>query len=195
MTKRLVHLSSCGHGVYTDERGRLLVNADPNATGKACIISDTGNYVMMDENGRLIVSDTERREDMNFLSFLSGIFAPAAKLIDDIHVSEEEKMQLRNELEKIQSEVVNNAIELQKNEAQMRAQVMVAETQSDSWLTRSWRPMVMLGLFGIVLADYFGLSHKGVPEELFEIFKYGVIGIGGGRSAEKISQIIKGAGK
>ena len=32
---------------------------------------------------------------MNFLSFLSGIFAPAAKLIDDVHVSDEERMQLK----------------------------------------------------------------------------------------------------
>lgn len=194
MTKRLVYLSSCGHGVYTDERGRLLVNADPNATGEACIMSDTGNYVMVDENGRLIVSDTERREDMNFLSFLSGIFAPAAKLIDDVHVSDEERMQLKNELERIQSEVINNAMDLQKQEAEMRAAVMVAETKSDSWLTRSWRPMVMIGLFGLILLDYFGVSHKAVPEELFEIFKYGVIGIGGGRSAEKIATIIKNRG-
>jgi hypothetical protein len=52
----------------------------------------------------------------------------------------------------------------------------------------------MLGLFVLILLDYFGISHKSIPEELFEIFKYGVIGIGGGRSAEKIATIIKNKG-
>jgi hypothetical protein len=103
-------------------------------------------------------------------------------------------MALTNELEKIQSEVVNNAIDLQKSEAEMRASIMIADSKSDSWLTRSWRPMVMLGLFALIMLDYFGVSHKSVPEELFEIFKYGVIGIGGGRSAEKIASLIKNKG-
>ena len=128
---------------------------------------------------------------MILLSFIAGIFKPAAELVDELHVSEEEKMTLRNEFEKIQSEVLNKAIDLQKSEAEARSKVMVAETQSDGWLTRSWRPIVMLGLFALIIADYFGLSPKSVPAELFDIFKYGVIGIGGGRSAEKLATIIR----
>ncbi len=126
----------------------------------------------------------------NILSFITSIFAPASKLIDDVHLSKEEKLQLKNELERIQGEVVSNAIELQKSEDNNRAKVMVAEANSEGWLTRSWRPICMLTILALVLADYFGMSHKAVPDELFEVFKVGLVGIGGGRSVEKVTKYI-----
>jgi|SaaInlV_100m_DNA_4_1039707.scaffolds.fasta_scaffold01596_4 hypothetical protein len=130
---------------------------------------------------------------MNIFAFISGIFSPAAKLVDDLHTSEEEKLALRNELANIEAGVTSKAIELEKAQAEAKASVMVAEATSDGFITRSWRPIIMLGLFGLVILDHFRIGTVGqMNPELFEIFKYGVIGIGGGRSAEKIAKIVKG---
>ena len=129
---------------------------------------------------------------MNILSFIAGIFQPASKLIDEMHTSEEEKLALRNELANIEAGVTTKALELEKITAESKATVMVAEAQSDGFITRSWRPMIMLGLFILVILDHFHIGTAGgLDPELFDIFKWGVIGIGGGRSAEKITQIIK----
>ncbi len=130
---------------------------------------------------------------MNIFAFISGIFAPAAKMVDDLNTSEEEKLTLRNELANIEAGVTSKAIELEKAQAEAKASVMVAEATSDGFITRSWRPIIMLGLFGLVILDHFQIGTMGAMNpELFDIFKYGVIGIGGGRSAEKIAKIVKG---
>jgi hypothetical protein len=130
---------------------------------------------------------------MNIFAFISGIFAPAAKMVDDLNTSEEEKLTLRNELASIEAGVTSKAIELEKAQSEAKASVMVAEAGSEGFITRSWRPIIMLGLFVLVILDHFKIgSMSSMNPELFEIFKYGVIGIGGGRSAEKIATIIKG---
>ena len=128
---------------------------------------------------------------MGILSFISNIFAPASKMVDDLHTSEEEKLTLRNELAKIQADVTTQALDLEKAQAEAKASVMVAEATSDGFITRSWRPIIMLGLFVLVILDHFQVgSMRSMSPELFDIFKYGVIGIGGGRSAEKVTKII-----
>ena len=128
---------------------------------------------------------------MGILSFISNIFAPASKMVDDLHTSEEEKLTLRNELAKIQADVTTQALDLEKAQASAKASVMVAEATSDGFITRSWRPMIMLGLFALVILDHFQIGTASTMNpELFDIFKYGVIGIGGGRSAEKVTKII-----
>jgi hypothetical protein len=92
--------------------------------------------------------------------FISNIFTPATKLIDDLHTSDEEKAKLRNELVKIQSQMHSKSIELMK-----------AEVQSDHWIVAAWRPMVALLLFSLILADGYGLA-KAPPQvyDLAEIF-------------------------
>jgi hypothetical protein len=133
---------------------------------------------------------------LGFLSFISNIFAPASKMVDDLHTSEEEKLTLRNELANIQAGVTTKALELEKAQAEAKASVMVAEATSDGFITRSWRPMIMLGLFVLVILDHFQVGTVGsMNPELFDIFKYGVIGIGGGRSAEKVTSIIMNSKK
>ena len=40
---------------------------------------------------------------MGLFDFIGGIFAPASKLVDDLHTSDEEKLTLKNELANIQA--------------------------------------------------------------------------------------------
>lgn len=72
--------------------------------------------------------------------------------------------------------------------------VIVAEANSQSWLTRSWRPLLMLTFGGLLVAHWFGFTADNVTEavqmELLDIIKIGIGGYIVGRSAEQVAKEI-----
>ncbi len=141
---------------------------------------------------------------MSILNFIGQIFEPAAKLIDELHTSGEEKLTLKAKLLEIQTGVITQSIELEKTAIEAKASIIITEAKSDSWLTKSWRPIVMLSLAASVLAYWFGLtptdSSTGlstIPLEIvnrmFSLVQLGVGGYIASRGAEKIVPKIIGA--
>ncbi len=84
---------------------------------------------------------------MEILSFISSIFKPAVDLVDELHTSDEEKGNIRNQLAAIQAGVQDKIIDLEakrleyeKQLVDARSEVLTAEIQGKSWLQRNWRP-------------------------------------------------------
>lgn len=127
---------------------------------------------------------------MSVFKFISGIFKPAADLIDELHTSEEEKLNIKAALFAAQTQATIKTLEYEKDILEQRTRIITAETQADSWLTRSWRPMVMLFFTFIVGCVFFGFTPPGVPEafvvEIMSLIKLGLGGYVIGRSAEKV---------
>lgn len=92
--------------------------------------------------------------------FISGIFKPAANLIDNLHTSDQEKLTLRNELAKIQGEALNKMTELEGKRIDAMSKVQTAEAGSKFWLTATWRPMCSMALVFIVVLASFGWIEK-----------------------------------
>ena len=111
---------------------------------------------------------------MSIFNFIAGIFKPAADLIDELHVSDEERMKLQNELAKIQSQMQAKSVEL-----------MSAEAKSDHWIVAAWRPICALTLFGLILMD--GFQFVQAPAQVYELAQLFLGVYGGGRSLEKIA--------
>lgn len=69
------------------------------------------------------------------------------------------------------------------------AQIIAAEASSESWLTRSWRPLVVLCFTAILLGNLTGLFRSPVSEDIlnrmFDLVEYSVLGYMGMRSADK----------
>lgn len=110
---------------------------------------------------------------MGMLSFIGDIFKPAAKLIDDIHVSDEERLTLRNELASIQAQMQSKSVEL-----------MTAEAKSDHFLVAAWRPLCVLALISLIVADAYGLAKA--PPQIYDLANVFLSTYAGGRSLEKI---------
>jgi 1,4-dihydroxy-2-naphthoate octaprenyltransferase len=72
--------------------------------------------------------------------------------------------------------------------------VIVAEAQSGSWLTRSWRPITMLTFLWLIVSYWYGWHAANLSDalvgELFTIIKIGLGGYVIGRSGEKIAPVI-----
>src|SRR5210317_1376448 len=113
---------------------------------------------------------------MKFLDLVVGIFKPAADLIDALHTSEEEKLQKKNELLQIQAAAMDAALSYEKDLMNAKADIVHAEASSEHWLTATWRPIVMLGLFSLVMMDSFGWLPNRLSEEAWLLLQLGIGG-------------------
>ena len=134
---------------------------------------------------------------MNIFALIGQIFKPAAELIDNLHTSDEERLTAKASMLETQALVMGRALDYENEQLKVRASIINAETKSESWITRSWRPILMLSLAASVLAYWFGLTPTDpstglstIPVEIVNrMYSLVEIGVGGyiaGRSAEKI---------
>jgi hypothetical protein len=128
---------------------------------------------------------------MNFLSLIGNIFTPAAKLIDDLHTSEEEKLLVKQKMFEIQVDAFNKAEEYESALLEAKTTIITAEAQSDSVIAKNWRPITMLAFVIAVMGHWFGLTPDTLAQaDVDNMFLLVQIGLGGyvaGRSLEKTS--------
>lgn len=93
-------------------------------------------------------------------------------------------------------------IKLNENATQLNiaaADIIKAEAQSESWLARNWRPMVMVVFASLIVARWFGWAAPNLSEaeylKLWSIVEFGLGGYVVGRSVEKIAPSIADAFK
>lgn len=122
---------------------------------------------------------------------IESLLGEAGAIIDNLHMSGEEKAKAKIELAQIQNSFSLKLMEADYKFAQEQAKVLQAEIASQSWLARNWRPMLMC-LFGyivahnFVIAPTFGVDFLPIPDDLWDLLKIGIGGYIVGRSAEKI---------
>jgi hypothetical protein len=112
------------------------------------------------------------------LDFISNIFKPAVSLVDELHVSDEERLKLRNELASIQASMQAKSVEL-----------MAAEAKSDHWIVASWRPICAICLFSLIMADGYGIAKA--PTQVYDLAQIFLSVYGTSRGVEKVARIIR----
>lgn len=125
---------------------------------------------------------------MTILSFISSIFEPAARIVDDLHTSKEEKLILQKEIKKVENELLGKVMEYESQLLENKSRIIVAEATGQSWLQRSWRPITMLTFLFLVVMDSFGMLSNALAPEAWRLLQIGLGGYVVGRSAEKITQ-------
>jgi len=132
---------------------------------------------------------------MSIFSFIGSIFKPAADLIDNLHTSTEEKLELSNELAKMQFEMQSKVLEYETKLMESQATVIAAEAKSGHFITSAWRPITMLCFTAIIVGRWFGWTDTAISadleSQLFEIVKIGLGGYIVGRSGEKMVKAFK----
>lgn len=129
---------------------------------------------------------------ISILGFISNIFKPAAKLIDDIHTSDEERMQLKKELLDVENKLTMKVLEYESQLLRAQSSIITAEATGKSWLQRSWRPITMLTFLALVVLDTLEVGNLKLPDEAWGLLKIGLGGYVIGRSVEKIAPTVKG---
>ena len=128
---------------------------------------------------------------MNWFGLVSSIFKPAAKLIDDLHTSDHEKLQVKQAMFELQVEAFNKAEEYESQLLDAKKTIITAEAQSQSWIARNWRPITMLTFLVLVVGDSLGLLATPLASEAWTLLQLGLGGYVVGRSTEKVAGILK----
>jgi len=123
---------------------------------------------------------------MGIFSFIADVFKPAADLIDNLHTSEEEKMDLHRQLRQVENEFQSKVLDYETKLMESQASIIQAEATSQSWLTQNWRPITMLTFLVLVVCNSFGLLVNNLADEAWTLLQIGLGGYVVGRSAEKI---------
>ncbi len=139
---------------------------------------------------------------MGLKDLVAGLISPVTKLVDDLHTSTEEKLELKAKLAVVEADLAKAAMEYEAKVVSEQASTIRAEATSDSWLTKNWRPITMMFFLVVIgFAVFFGgvvpWSGVEIPElyvtEALSIVKIGLSGYVVGRSAEKIVPAVVGA--
>lgn len=123
---------------------------------------------------------------MSVLGFISTLIKPVTKLIDSLHVSDEERGKIVNELTKIENEMSGKLLDYESKLLESRTTIIKAEAQGASFLQRNWRPITMLTFLVLVICDCFGLLTFRLAAEAWTLLTIGIGGYTIGRSVEKI---------
>ena len=123
-------------------------------------------------------------------SFLTSLISPVTNLIDELHTSDEERLKIKAEMFKLQTEITGKVIEYETKLLDAQSKIILSEAGGESWLQRNWRPMMMIW-FAILLGMFwFGITPPNINQPIIDhLFNLLELGIGGyiiGRSAEKI---------
>jgi len=124
---------------------------------------------------------------MNLLGFLGQIFEPVTKLVDDLHTSEEERLEIKQRMFEIQAKAFSEAQEYETQLLAAKSKIITAEAQGQSWIQRNWRPITMLTFLVLVALDTFGVLANRLSGEAWLLLQIGLGGYVVGRSAEKIA--------
>ena len=130
------------------------------------------------------------------LNVVTGLMSgPISKVLDAYIKDTELRRKLQADLEVNLTNHLGKSLELEQA-------VVLEEVRSEHWLTRSWRPILMLSLLGFLvfvgivlpLADMivgysltFNPRWQALPPQFWDFLSIGVGGYIGGRSLEKIA--------
>ncbi|MDI3326763.1 3TM-type holin [Pontibacterium granulatum] len=118
---------------------------------------------------------------------LTGLLNPITELVDELHTSEEERLQIKSGLFQVQATLAARMMDYEARLVEAKAQVITAEANGQSWMQRNWRPITMLTFLFLVVADTFGWTAFRLAPEAWTLLQIGLGGYVIGRSAEKIA--------
>jgi len=124
------------------------------------------------------------------LNPIKAIADVANSIISKFVADPSEKLKLQQEIQEQATALTSKAMDLQASLTDAQAKIITAEIQSQSWLARNWRPILMLTFTFIVAWNYiivpiFGMTAAIIPPDMWTLMKIGVGGYIVGRSVEK----------
>ena len=124
------------------------------------------------------------------LGFIGKILEPVTGLVDKLHTSDDERLEAKAVLLQLQTALMTQTLDYEKQLANAQRDIIVSEAQANSWLTRTWRPITMLTMVALIVVAQF--TEMEIPPDLWFVIKLGLGGYVGGRSVEKsVSSVVK----
>jgi hypothetical protein len=130
---------------------------------------------------------------LSITDLIAGIFKPAAELIDELHTSDDERLQAKTHLLDVQAAAMQRVFDYESQALQAKASIVQAEAQSEHWITATWRPITMLTFLTLAVGDSMGWLPNPLRDEAWMLLQIGLGGYLVARSGEKIVNTVKKA--
>jgi hypothetical protein len=132
---------------------------------------------------------------------LSALFALGSRIIDAITKHVQNKDERERLVLEIQKQIQETASQLEYELLKQRGNIIVSEATGHSWLQRNWRPITMLVFVFIITNNYvlvpyakavfnIDLPILNLPDQVWNLLSYGLMGYIGARSVEKITGMV-----
>lgn len=122
--------------------------------------------------------------------FVSNIIQPVVDLVDNLHTSDEEKLELKNKLVELENAMHTKILEYETKLLDAQSNIIQTEAKSDSWLTKTWRPLMMVFFAALLGMYWFDVTPTNLTQDtidnLFGLLKIGIGGYIISRSAQDI---------
>src|ERR1044072_8382891 len=122
---------------------------------------------------------------MPILTLLTQILGPITTIVQNLHASDADKLEIQNKLVAIQNQLAEQMLDYEKQLLLSRAEVVKAEAQGASWAQRNWRPCTMFTFLFLVVCDSFGWLHSPLAPQAWTLLQIGLGGYMIGGRAEK----------
>lgn len=134
------------------------------------------------------------------IPIIGDIFKSLFGTIDALHTSTEEKLTLQQQMFGLQVSLTEKFMDYQARLVEAQSKVITAEATSDSWMAKNWRPLTMLTFVFLVVCRWTGILQvlgfppvmvtEAIEKELWLIIQIGLGGYIGGRSVEKVAEVV-----
>lgn len=125
---------------------------------------------------------------MNVFKWIGQAFGLIETTIKESDISGNQKQNLLNKLAELQAGANKDILEFEMANINALTERIKAESQSESLITRNWRPVCSILLVGCLILSAYGIGNP--KAELWHLAEI-IIGVaGGGRSLEKIASVI-----
>lgn len=131
----------------------------------------------------------------SFKDPITGILTAANDLIGRFVTDPTQKLQAQLELARLQTDATLKLADLDVQFATQQAAVIQTEAKSESWMTRNWRPVLMLTFTFIIAWNYIIVPIVGaftpnlhpavLTQDMWDLLKIGVGGYIASRGIEK----------
>ena len=126
---------------------------------------------------------------------LGSLISGVSDIIQVFKPSPEQKAAAESMLKNLETEARQNLLEHEQKIIHERAAIIRAEAGSDSWLAKSWRPIMMVNFGFLITVHWFGFTPENLSESevemVMDIIRLGLGGYVVGRSVEKIVPMVR----
>lgn len=126
----------------------------------------------------------------NIFGWIKDVISPIGAIIDSLHTSDGEKLELKRKLMEVENEAMFRALEFQQSIIESQTKIVEAEAKGSSWLQRNWRPITMLTFLSLVTLDVMGILAYRLSDDAWTLLQIGIGGYVIGRSIEKAGPTI-----
>jgi len=119
------------------------------------------------------------------LDILDGIIQRIGEAIDRNVTTDAERLELMNELNRMQLELSSKVLEANLELQKQRASLIKAEAEGGSWLQRNWRPITALTFLVLIVLHHLGLLQIEITNEMWDLLQVMIGGYVVSRGIEK----------